>query len=155
MEDNRNHDHYVFQDLDLLGNKIKNVSSIENGSADVEISKADINGTLNVDGATTLNYGVTVTGNSSVSGNSTVGGTLEVTGKSTLKDLQAGGSSNSISITGLKGLSIESGDNTEGSESSISSNNLTATSKLTIEPVEIVWENNSLVFRKKASNSNG
>ena len=152
MADSRTHDHYVFQDLDLLGNKIKNVSSIENGSADVEISKADINGTLNVDGATTLKSGVEVTGNSSVSGNSTVGGTLGVTGKSTLGDLQAGGSSNSISITGKNGLSVESGS---GSESSISSNNLTATSKLTIEPVEIVWENNSLVFRKKASNSNG
>ena len=153
MADNRTHDHYVFQDLDLLGNRIKNVSSIENGTANVEISKADINGTLNVDGATTLKSGVEVTGNSSVSGNSTIGGILGVTGKSTLRDdLQAGGADKSISITGKNGLSIESGN---GTESSISAHNVTATKKLTIEPVEIVWENNSLVFRKKANNSNG
>ena len=28
MADNRNHDHYVFQDLDLLGNNIKNVRNV-------------------------------------------------------------------------------------------------------------------------------
>lgn len=71
MPDDRNHDHYVFQDLDLFGNEIKQVKRISsNGDITLESTSSDkkiliksdtsLDKSLTVDGKSYLNDNVVI-----------------------------------------------------------------------------------------------
>ena len=82
MADSRNHDHYVFQDLDLLGNKIKNVREV---SSDDDLTlAAGSNKKIIADSESHFKGDVLIQG---TDGNDDpVPKTLTVSGTSSLKD---------------------------------------------------------------------
>jgi hypothetical protein len=90
MEDNRNHDHYVFQDLDLLGNEIKNVRKV---SSDDDLTlAAGSNNDVIVNSETHIKGNVLIQGTDA--NNNPAPKTLTVSGTSLLKDNVVIGTSN-------------------------------------------------------------
>ena len=131
MPDSRNHDYYVFQDLDLLGNSIKNINTLQAESEENLIVSSPLEVTESIEVADTSSLkGVTTIGtetDDSDSENVVVGtedtDVLRVIGKSNFE--------NSISIgSPIIGDDLKS---------------------ITISGIEIRWDatSNSLVFEDK------
>ena len=91
MADNRNHDHYVFQDLDLLGNKIKNVRNVSSDDDLTLAAKSDSDKKVIVESLSSFQKKLTVTA-----------GGLEVTGNSTFNDNVTIGNEKTLTISGVR-----------------------------------------------------
>ena len=103
MADNRNHDHYVFQDLDLLGNEIKNVRKVS--SDDKLTLAAGSNNDVIVDSGSQFKGNVLIQGTDA--NNNPASRNLTVSGTSSLKDNVVIGASetdttHNLTVSGVK-----------------------------------------------------
>ena len=92
MPDDRIHDHYVFQDLDLLGNDIKEVNDISAASSDDLILTAGTNKKVKINSDSDIKGNVSITDNK----------TLTVSGTSEFKDNVTIDPGKNLTISGVR-----------------------------------------------------